>query len=88
MVISHNTKGLNIPAKRTALLRELKKGRPRFVFLQETHFKTQQVPRLTDTFFTQAYHATNDLTKSKGLSILVSREASFELTDKLADPEG
>lgn len=87
-VISHNTKGLNIPEKRRTLLKELKKGKPRFVFLQETHFKTQQIPKMTDSFFTQAYHATNDLAKSKGVSILIGREASFELTDKLIDPEG
>lgn len=87
-VISHKTKGLNIPEKRTALLRELRKGRPCFVFLQETHFKTQHIPKLTDTFFTQVHHATNDLAKTKGVSILISKEASFELTDKLTDPKG
>lgn len=88
MVISHNIKGLNIPEKHTALLKELKKGRPRFVFLKETHFETQQIPKLTDTFFTQAHHVTNDLAKTKGVSILISRDASIELTDKLTDPEG
>lgn len=87
-VISHNTKGLNIPEKRTAILKELRKGRPRFVFLQETHFKTNQVPKLTDSYFTQAFHATNDLAKSKGVSIFISGDASFELTESLIDPEG
>ena len=87
-VISHNVRGLNIPEKRSALLRELKKGRPHFTFLQETHFETNKIPRLTDSYFTEAYHATNDLAKSKGTSILISREASFELTDRLTDPGG
>lgn len=71
-VISHNVKGLNIPEKRSTLLRKLKKSRPRFVFLQETHFKTNHVPRLTDSYFTEAHHATNDTSKSKGVSILVA----------------
>lgn len=87
-MISHNTKGLNIPEKRTALLKELKKGKPKFVFLQETYFQTDKVPKLTDSFFTQTYHATNNLAKSKGVSILISRDASFEVTDKIVDPEG
>lgn len=87
-VISHNVKGLNTPEKRSGLIRELKKGRPHFAFLQETHFKTHKVSKLTDHYFTEAYHATNDLAKSKRVSILVSREASFELTDRLTDPEG
>lgn len=49
-VISHNAKGLNVPEKRTTLLRELKKGKPHFVFLQETHFKTRQIPKLTKAY--------------------------------------
>lgn len=87
-VISHNVRGLNTPEKRTTILRELKKGRPHFAFLQETHFKSHKIPRLTDSYFTEAHHATNDKTKSKGVSILISREAPFELTDKLTDPNG
>lgn len=87
-VISHNVRGLNIPERRTTLLRELRKGKPKFVFLQETHFKTAQVPRLTDSYFPEAYHATNNLAKSKGVSILISKHASFDITDKLLDPEG
>lgn len=85
-VVSHNVRGLNIPEKWLALLRELKKGRLHFAFLQETHFKTHNTPRLTDSYFTEAYHATNDLAKSKGVTILISKEANFELTDKLMDP--
>lgn len=87
-VVSHNIRGLNIPEKRSTLLRELKKGRPHFAFIQETHFKTNNIPRLTDSYFIEAHHSTNTLTKSKGVSILISKDANFELTDKLADPEG
>lgn len=87
-VISHNVRGLNIPEKQITLLRELKKGRPNFVFLQETNFKTNHIPRLTDHYFIEAHHATNDSSKSKGVSILIGKEAKFKLTDKLVDPEG
>lgn len=67
-----------------SLLRELEKGKPQFVFLQETHFRTNQIPKLTNSFFTEAHHATNDVAKS----ILISKEAPFTLTDRLVDPEG
>ena len=88
MVISHNVRGLNSPEKRSALLRELKKGKSNFVLLQETHFKTHHVPKLTDSTFSRAIHATNDLAKSKGVTILIHKEAPFQLTDQQVDPEG
>lgn len=84
-VISHNVQGLNIPEKQTTLLREIKKGKPHFVMLQETHFKTDHVPKLTDSTFTRAFHATNDHTKTKGVSILVNKNAPFELTEQMTD---
>lgn len=88
MIISHNMKGLNIPEKRVWLLREPKKGKPHFVFLQETHFKTGQVQKLTNAYFTSAHHATNDNAKTRGVTILISEDAPFSLTDRLVDPEG
>lgn len=72
----------------TTLLREIKRGKPHFVLLQETHFKTHQVPRLTDSTFTRAFHATNDLSKSKGVSILVNKDSPFELMEQMVDPKG
>lgn len=81
-------KGLNIPEKRTTLLRELKKGKPHFVFLQEMQFKTHQITRLTDSNFTAAYHSSNETAKSKGVSILVSKEAPFSITASMTDVEG
>lgn len=87
-MISHNARGLNIPKWRSTLLRELKKGRPHFVFLQDTHFKTHHIQRPTNSYFTKAFHATNNDSKSKGVSILVSRKAPFELTEQPSDPGG
>lgn len=87
-VISHNVQGLNIPEKRSTLLREIKKGKPHFILLQETHFKTGHIPRLTDSTFTRAFHATNDQAKTKGVTILVNRSAPFVLSEQLIDPEG
>lgn len=87
-VISHNIRGLNIPERRSTLLRELKKGRPHFVFLQETHFKTNHIPKLTNQYFTRAFHDTNRDSRSKGVSILVSKDAPFKFSEQKTDPDG
>lgn len=84
-VISHNAKGAEYPRKaHNSLKRTQKRGKPWFVFLQETHFKTSRAK--LDSYFTEAYYATNNTAKSKGVYILVSKHASFEITDKLLDP--
>lgn len=81
-------RGLNIPQKRTQLLRHLGRERPAFVFFQEPHFKANSIPKLTDSYFTKAYHATSAESKTKGVSILIGKNSGFELTQQLADPEG
>lgn len=58
------------------------------VFLQETHFKDKNIPKLTDNIYTKAYHSTNPLAKTKGVSILLNKDAPFELKHQLIDPEG
>lgn len=87
-MISHNIRGLNIPERRSTLLRELKKGKPQFVFLQETHFKTNNIPKLTSPQFPRAFHATTPDSKSKGVTILIGRDTPFKLNEQLCDPEG
>lgn len=88
LVISHNVRGLNVPERRSSLLRELKKGRPHFVFLQETHFRTHHVPRLSNSHFPGVFHVTNNDSKLKGVTIFVSRDAPFQITDQMSDPGG
>lgn len=87
-LISHNINGLNIPEKRSKLLKELKKAGPLIVFLQETHFKGQNIPKLTDNLYTRAYHATNPLYKTKGVTILLNKNSPFELEQQFTDSEG
>lgn len=69
-------------------MRELYKVKPSFVFLQETHFQTGKVPTLHHKYFPKAHHATNCISKSKGVSILISRSSGFEVTQQLVDTEG
>lgn len=84
LVISHNVRGLTISEQCSIMLQELKKGRPNFVFLQETHFKMHHLSKLVNHYFTKAFHVTNNNSRSKGVSILVSNE----LLEQMADPGG
>lgn len=87
-VISHNVRGLNTLEKRVSLLRELHKTKPAVVFLQETHFKTGTAPKITDKHYTQVFHATNPTSKSKGVSILIHKNAVIIISQRQADTEG
>lgn len=87
-LISHNVNGLNIPEKRTKTLKELKKIIPSIVFLQGTHFKSEHIPKFKDNVFTDMYHATSPLAKTKGVSILINKHCPFQLQQQLIDPEG
>ena len=87
-MVSHNVRGLNIPERRSSLLKELKKGKPHFVFLQETHFRTHHIPKLSSPSFPRVFHATNSEAKTRGVAIMINREAPFEISEQLCDPEG
>ena len=85
---SLNVKGLNIPEKRSKLLLLLKKSKADIIFLQETHFKSNNCPTFTDKRFPLILHTTNPNSKSKGVSILISKYCPFQILDTKTDNEG
>lgn len=82
-----NTKGLNIPEGRNYCY-FLKKSGSDIIFLQETHFKTDNCPTFTDKNFSHIFHATNSDSKSKGVSILISKHCPIQILDTKIDREG
>lgn len=78
-----NIRGLNTPEKRSQLLL-LKKAKAD-VFLQETHFRSDNVPKLHNSFYPTVFHATNNTSKSKGVSILISKNCPFQVQDTVLD---
>lgn len=82
--LSLNVKGLN----RSQVLLALTKHRAHFLLLQETHFRTDTIPKLTNHIYNKALHSTNSEAKTKGVSILISKFADFQLSDSRIDPEG
>lgn len=87
-VVSQNVKGLNIPEKRSQILNMMSKLKADVIFLQETHFRTDNTPKLASHKYPISFHATNPLTKTKGVSILLSKNLPWQLIDSLIDPEG
>lgn len=68
------------------MLSALTKHKAHFLLLQETHFRPK--PKLTNHIHRSAIHATNPNSKTKGVSILVSKHIDFQLSNSLVDPEG
>lgn len=70
------------------VLSSLTKQKAQFIFLQETHFRSNSIPKISNHIYQTAFHSTNPIAKTKGVSILVSKQAPFQLSDSLLDPEG
>lgn len=87
-VLSNNIKGLNIPEKRSNLLKDLQKRNIHVTLLQETHFRSDSIPKLTYKYYPTHFLAPNQVAKSKGVSILLHKDLDFSLSDSLTDPEG
>lgn len=83
---SINIKGRNTPQKRSRLLLLLWKAKADVVFIQETHFKSDNIPKLTNSAYPTVYHATNLDSKSKGVSILISKNCPLQIQDTMIDP--
>lgn len=80
--------GLNVPEKRSKLLLLMKKLKADMVFIQETHFWSNNIPKLTNQYFSASYHATNSVAKTKGVSILISKNLPMNITEVLDNKEG
>lgn len=87
-VFSLNAKGLNVPEKRRMLMSDLHHHKANLAFIQETHFKEGNLPILKNKFYPTVYHSTFGPTKSRGVSILISRSVPWKCAEVKTDPEG
>lgn len=87
-LLSINAKGLNIPEKRTKFFNEFHKQKANIICIQETHFKSDKIPKIQDKRFPTAFHATNPEGKTKGVSILISKQTPIQIHDTMLDPGG
>lgn len=66
----------------------MKKPRADVIFLQETHFRSENTPKFFNRDFPSMYHATNTLAKTKGVTTFISKCIPLEITASLIDTEG
>lgn len=85
---SINIRGLNTPEKHSHLLSSLLKSKTQVALIQETHFRTDCIPKLHNKHFPLVYHASNKDAKFKGVSILMSQHCPIHVTEVQRDPHG
>ncbi|CAH2253072.1 Hypothetical predicted protein [Pelobates cultripes] len=85
---SNNVQGLNSPEKRAHLHRRLWSAKASVVFLQETHLKGGDAPKLENRRFPLGFYANHPDTKKAGVAILFAHSVPFQTTQTLADPNG
>lgn len=66
----------------------MQKNKADVIFIQETHFRNDSIPKLTNRYYPMTYHATDQTSKSKGVSILIAQHCPFQLLDTRSDKEG
>lgn len=86
--LSLNANGLNVPEKRTTILRELWRMLTQVAFIQETHFQSGKTPKFKDDRYPEVFHSTAQDFKTRGVSILLSGTVPWSYVDQLSDPEG
>ncbi|CAH2250641.1 Hypothetical predicted protein, partial [Pelobates cultripes] len=87
-VITQNCRGLNIPERRTHLLRELRKKHVAIAMLQETHFKEGSTPRLRNRHYPDNYFCNHPTAHKSGVAILLAAELEFKELDRVQDSQG
>lgn len=87
-ILSWNVRGLNVPEKRGIVLRELHRLKVQICYIQETHFVNTKIPSFRDIKYPHAHHAPSPDTKSKGVSILISKTVPWKLEEEWTDGTG
>uniref|UniRef100_A0A8C5PKM6 Reverse transcriptase domain-containing protein n=3 Tax=Leptobrachium leishanense TaxID=445787 RepID=A0A8C5PKM6_9ANUR len=87
-VLSINAKGLNIPEKRHAALREFTSLHADVVLVQETHFSHARPPSFKNHKYPIGYFSNATAGRVCGTAVLFSRSTPFSNPTSLLDPAG
>lgn len=86
-IISWNIKSLNSPEKQTSCLKELWRLKACIIFLQESYFRADKIPKLHNNFPTVC-HSLSLSSNSKGTSILIAKSFPWKPSNMYQDPKG
>ncbi|CAH2327101.1 Hypothetical predicted protein [Pelobates cultripes] len=84
-IITQNCRGLNIPERRTHLLRELKKKRVAVTMLQETHFQEGKSPKLQNRHYPNNYFCNHPTAHKSGVAIKLAAELEFRELERVQE---
>ncbi|CAH2283439.1 Hypothetical predicted protein [Pelobates cultripes] len=87
-ITTMNCRGLNIPERRSHLLRELTSKRVSIAFLQETHFKEGHAPPLKSKHYPTAALSNHPTARKAGVAVLTHAQLQFQEVERLVDPNG
>ncbi|CAH2318848.1 Hypothetical predicted protein [Pelobates cultripes] len=87
-IITQNCRGLNLPERRTNLLRDLQRERVAVALLQETHFREGAAPALKNKQYPTNYFSNHPTAKKAGVAILIAARLQFQEQDHLIDHNG
>lgn len=85
-IISPNVKGLNHPAKRTALWRTAKQSHIDIICTQETHFIDSASPPWHHKDFPHIFLASNQDNKKIGVLVEINKSTDFLFHKKISQP--
>ncbi|CAH2251513.1 Hypothetical predicted protein, partial [Pelobates cultripes] len=80
--------GLNVPERRTHLLRELRKSQVSVAMLQETHFLEGCAPKLRNRYYPNNFFSNHNTARRAGVAIVLSANLDFRELDRMIDTQG
>uniref|UniRef100_A0A1B8Y2V7 Endonuclease/exonuclease/phosphatase domain-containing protein n=1 Tax=Xenopus tropicalis TaxID=8364 RepID=A0A1B8Y2V7_XENTR len=86
-----NANGWNSPWERRALLQEFKAKKIQVALIQETHYKTNQIPKFYDKYDSTIIHSPPSppqSTKIRGAAIALANNLQLEIRAANTDPQG
>ncbi|CAH2315625.1 Hypothetical predicted protein, partial [Pelobates cultripes] len=87
-ITTMNCRGLNIPERRSQLIRDLSSRHISVAFLQETHFKEGNAPLLKGKNYPNALCSNHPTARKAGVAILLHAKLQFQENDRMSDPNG
>lgn len=85
---SFNARGLNSPNKRNQILNFFNKQNVDIILFQETHFRSDHIPKLNNRNYNNWIHDTFSYSKSRGVSIAFHRKVPYQIIQKYTGNDG
>lgn len=86
-LVSWNVKGVNSAIISSKILMHLRDLKADVIFLQETHLRTADIPRIKRAWMGHLFHSKFSQ-RARGAAIIIHKRVMFELTETIIDSNG